>query len=90
MADFLSKIYKKGQEHGLPDDEPVEEDKEYLMSGYRRTMVHEAALENCALKHAEMLECMRSGGIMERMTMCWERREKFWKCVKSQKVINFD
>lgn len=52
----------------------------------RKAQIGKAALENCALEQAEWTECMKSGSVTARMTMCRDAVRKFERCYTLQNV----
>ena len=55
----------------------------------RKAEIGKAALENCALEQAEWSECMKSGTVTARMTMCRDAVRKFERCYTIQNVCSF-
>ena len=55
----------------------------------RKAEIGKAALENCALEQAEWSECMKSGTVTARMTMCRDAVRKFERCYTIQNVCCF-
>lgn len=52
----------------------------------RKAEIGKAALENCALEQVDWTNCMRSGTITARMTLCRDEVRKFERCYKMQAV----
>jgi hypothetical protein len=52
----------------------------------RKAEIGKAALENCALEQVDWTECMKSGSVTARMTMCRDEVRKFERCYKMQSV----
>lgn len=52
----------------------------------RKAEIGKAALENCALEQEAWSECMKSGDITARMTMCRDAVRKFERCYTLQNV----
>ncbi|KAI9497134.1 hypothetical protein BDB00DRAFT_805121 [Zychaea mexicana] len=48
--------------------------------------IHEAALDNCADLHSELLTCFKDGSWWDKAKMCEHQKQKFWDCYKKQKV----
>ena len=53
---------------------------------HRKTEIGKAALESCALEQWEVSECMRNGGLKDRMTMCRTENRRFDRCYTMQSV----
>jgi hypothetical protein len=52
----------------------------------RKAEIGKAALENCALEQVDWSNCMRSGTVTARMTLCRDEVRKFERCYKMQAV----
>jgi hypothetical protein len=52
----------------------------------RKAEIGKAALENCALEQVDWSECMKSGSVTARMTMCRDAVRKFERCYTIQNV----
>lgn len=52
----------------------------------RKAEIGKAALENCALEQVDWSECMKSGTVTARMTMCRDAVRKFERCYTIQNV----
>jgi hypothetical protein len=52
----------------------------------RKTKINEMSRENCADLETEYKDCFTNGKYSEKMSLCWDKYNKFWNCVKSQKV----
>lgn len=50
----------------------------------RKAEIGKAALENCALEQVDWSECMKSGSVTARMTMCRDAVRKFERCYTIQ------
>ncbi|CAK7220799.1 hypothetical protein SBRCBS47491_004311 [Sporothrix bragantina] len=50
----------------------------------RRAQIGRTALENCALEQIEWNECIKTGPLSSRMTMCHEEMKKFERCYNMQ------
>jgi hypothetical protein len=50
----------------------------------RRAAIGRAALENCAEEQVEWSECMKSGSLRARMTMCRDEVQRFERCYNAQ------
>ncbi|KAJ9151919.1 Autophagy-related protein 6 [Pleurostoma richardsiae] len=57
-----------------------------VLEGYkeRKASIGRAALENCALEQVDWSNCMRSGDMVARMTMCRAEVKKFERCYMVQ------
>lgn len=52
----------------------------------RKAEIGRAALENCALEQVDWSDCMKSGSVTARMTMCRDAVRKFERCYTMQNV----
>lgn len=55
----------------------------------RKAAIGAAALENCAEEQLDWNNCMKSGSLRARMTMCRDEVRKFEKCYNMQSVSQF-
>ncbi|CAG8534263.1 4553_t:CDS:2 [Ambispora gerdemannii] len=53
----------------------------------QKKAISQGALLNCADLDWELRECFTRGTFWQRLTMCHEPRETFWKCVTRQKEL---
>lgn len=52
----------------------------------RKAAIGGAALENCAMEQLDWNNCMKSGSLTARMTMCRDESRKFERCFMMQSV----
>ncbi|CAG8476487.1 12074_t:CDS:2 [Ambispora leptoticha] len=89
---YETAIYELEQQQHESDDK--DEDTKYaqeLAAGRviseQKRAITQGALLNCADLDWELRECFMRGTFWQRLTMCHEPRETFWKCVTRQKEL---
>ncbi|RUS21758.1 hypothetical protein BC937DRAFT_91513 [Endogone sp. FLAS-F59071] len=47
--------------------------------------IHQAALDNCADLHSDLLTCFQTGSWWDKARLCEDQKQKFWNCYNEQK-----
>ncbi|KAG8533180.1 uncharacterized protein KY384_001963 [Bacidia gigantensis] len=57
-----------------------------VLDGYkdRKAQIGKAALENCCVEHATVVDCYENGTYMEKMNMCRAKKKPFERCYMMQ------